>query len=336
MSSPQHSAPPARPRIRKAHSDEHEYSAPSAPSHSAAHDRSTYYEYIARHGDENRATGASAPHVGEAYSGGAPNSSGPHHSAPHSYAPHASGPHGAGGIGSPPHAGAPPVGTPHGGAAHSGSPHGPTAPGSPVAFGSPGAPASSSAPGAPVSFRLRGLLAGVVVLAVVVAVTIVLGAVFLGPDRGMQATDARSSAPSAGAGEASPDTASEATAGEQLTAEVDEGTRIAQDRLAEQWVVQLSAKKPGLEADGKTWAEEDILAEYTENQRRHPEAILLWSGDWTSFRLSDFWVTVLAEPYDTPEEALETCRDLGLDRDNCFAKKLSTSEGPDGTTLLND
>lgn len=336
MSSPQHSAPPARPRIRKAHSDEHEYSVPSAPSHSAAHDRSTYYEYIARQGGENRATGASAPHVGEAYSGGAPNSSAPHHSAPHSYAPHASGPHGAGGIGSPPHAGAPPVGTPHGGAAHSGSPHGPTAPGSPVAFGSPGAPASSSAPGAPVSFRLRGLLAGVVVLAVVVAVTIVLGAVFLGPDRGMQATDARSSAPSAGAGEASPDTASEATAGEQLTAEVDEGTRIAQDRLAEQWVVQLSAKKPGLEANGKTWAEEDILAEYTENQRRHPEAILLWSGDWTSFRLSDFWVTVLAEPYDTPEEALETCRDLGLDRDNCFAKKLSTSEGPDGTTLLND
>lgn len=331
MSSPQHSAPPARPRIRKAHSDEHEYSAPSAPSHSAAHDRSTYYEYIARHGGENRATGTSAPHVGEADSGGAPNSS-----APHSYAPHASGPHGAGGIGSPPHAGGPPVGTPHGGAAHSGSPHGPTAPGSPVAFGSPGAPASSSAPGASVPFRLRGLLAGVVVLTVVIAVTIVLGAVFLGPDRGMQASDAPSSAPSAGAGEASPDPASEATAGEQLTAGVDEGTRIAQDRLAEQWVVQLSAKKPGLEADGKTWAEEDILAEYTENQRRHPEAILLWSGDWTSFRLSDFWVTVLAEPYDTPEEALETCRDLGLDRDNCFAKKLSTSEGPDGTTLLND
>jgi hypothetical protein len=174
------------------------------------------------------------------------------------------------------------------------------------------------------------------VLAVVVAVTIVLGAVFLGPDRGMQATDAQSSAPSAGSGEASPDTASEATAGEQLTAEVDEGTLIAQDRLAEQWVVQLSAKKPGLEANGRTWAEEDILAEYTENQRRHPEAILLWSGDWTSFRLSDFWVTVLAEPYDTPEEALETCRNLGLDRDNCFAKKLSTSEGPDGTRLLND
>ena len=331
MSSPQHSAPPSRPRIRKAHSDAHDYSTPGGPSYapngpppqSAAHDRSTYYEYIARHGGENRTPGVSAPAVGSpdsahADSGSAPNSSTPYGSAQQGSAPQGSGPHGAGAVGS-----APPGGTPNGGAPHGG---GPAAPGS---------------PGAPAPFRLRGLLVGIVVLAVVVTVTIVLGAVFLGPDRGMQATDApssdaQSSAPTTGTGESSPDATSQATAGEQLTAEVDEGTQIAQDRLAEQWVVQLSAKKPGLEANGKTWAEEDILAEFTENQRRHPEAILLWSGDWSSCRLDDFWVTVLAEPYDTPEEALETCRNLGLDRDNCFAKKLSTSEGPDGTTLLND
>ena len=175
----------------------------------------------------------------------------------------------------------------------------------------------------------------------VIALGISLGFTFLGPDRGIQATDiespSSSSAPDSPApGDSTEDGEAPATAGEQLDAHVTDGTRIAEEQLSDQWVVQLSAKKPGLEADERTWDEEAILQEFEENQRRHPEAVMLWSGDWSSFRLADFWVTVLAEPYDSPDEALATCTNLGLDRDNCFAKKLSKSEGPEGTTALND
>lgn len=39
--------------------------------------------------------------------------------------------------------------------------------------------------------------------------------------------------------------------------------------------------------------------------------------------------------YEDPQEALAHCRELGIDRDHCFAKKLSTTEGPDEATKLN-
>ena len=326
MSSPQRPGAPSRPRIRRAHSDQQEFAQQgvtqwespdsdpaAAASRSATHDRSTYYEYIAQH------------------TGGTPSVPGqpsvPGHTTGTPGAPGAPAVHGApaahGGPGVPNGAGSPAV--PDG----AGSP---SLPGGPSSGGMPTPPHGY----APAPFRWRGLVAGLVAIAVIVGVLIVLGVVLLGPDRGIQSTDDQTPGPSPSASQAVPDSSVEETAGEQLAAQTDEGTAIAQEQLAEQWVVQLSAKKPGLEANGRTWAEEDILEEFTENQRRHPAAILLWSGDWSSFRLDDFWVTVLAEPYDNPEAALETCRHLGLDRDNCFAKKLSTSEGPDGTTKLND
>lgn len=198
----------------------------------------------------------------------------------------------------------------------------------------PGRRGGPGRPGGP--RRWRAALVGGAAVALIVAVAIVLGVVLLGPDRGTRAEDIASSTDSPAPTGPSQSADVDTTAGEQLSAHVEEGTRIAQERLAEKWVVQLSAKKPGLEANGKTWAEEEILAEFEANRARSPEAILLWSSDWSSFRLGEFWVTVLAEPYDTPEEALLTCRNLGLDRDNCFAKKLSTTEGPDDTTRLND
>ena len=63
--------------------------------------------------------------------------------------------------------------------------------------------------------------------------------------------------------------------------------------------------------------------------------MLLWSGDWSTFRFNDYWITILGEAYDDPDEALAQCRALEIDRDHCFAKKLSTTEGPDESTKLN-
>ena len=325
----------------------------SSPSGaSAADDRSTYYEYIARHSGEFPAhpgPGAGHPKSGAGHAQGSPHA-GPHSAlaeAPAGYPPappQPSAPPFATGPGSPLHAhqgtngSSDPTGSPHPAAAGRGTGSGPAS-GAGAAAAPSGAPAAGDGRTRP-RRRWVALVVGTVALLAVVALGITLGFVFLGPDRGVQATDIETPTadPTDRATGSTPEDSEGAPppAEDQLNEHVADGTRIAHEQLEGQWVVQLSAKKDGLEANGRTWDDEAILEEFEENQRRHPDAVLLWSGDWSSFRLSDFWVTVLAEPYDDPADALATCRNLGLDRDNCFAKKLSTSEGPDGTTELND
>lgn len=299
-------------------------SAPAVGS-SAEHDRSTYYEYIARHSAELPAQPghAHSPHT---------NGPGPGHAHDaRAQAPAAEAPvtHGA----VPPRPMSPPSAIPS--FAASG------AAGGAGSAGGAGVARSSVAPRGDDGGRRRRTGPVVIGTIAVIALGIGLGFTFLGPDRGIQATDIETPRSASDPDSPAPDDSADAgeapaTPAEQLETHVTDGTRIAEEQLTDQWVVQLSAKKPGLEANERTWDEEAILEEFEENQRRHPEAVLLWSGDWSSFRLADFWVTVLAEPYDDPDEALATCTNLGLDRDNCFAKKLSKSEGPDGTTELND
>lgn len=122
---------------------------------------------------------------------------------------------------------------------------------------------------------------------------------------------------------------------EELQKAADDGTEQALAELDEHWVVQLSAKREGLEAEGKTWSDADMLAELAENERRYGDVILIRSSEFSTFDDDSYLVTVLAEPYDTSDEALEKCRDFGLDRDHCLAKKLSQTDGPEGATKLN-
>lgn len=309
---------------------------------SAAHDRSTYYEYIARHSAELPAQRGESPAEHRSAPGSHTNGSGHAQGVPAQGVPAqpaaAEAAPASGAV--PPRPTSPPYAIPP-----SATPPPAALPSS--ASGAAGAAGAATISGAPQGDdsgqrrRTGRVIIGTIAVLAVIALGISLGFTFLGPDRGIQATDiespSSSSAPDSPApGDSTEDGEAPATAGEQLDAHVTDGTRIAEEQLSDQWVVQLSAKKPGLEADERTWDEEAILQEFEENQRRHPEAVMLWSGDWSSFRLADFWVTVLAEPYDSPDEALATCTNLGLDRDNCFAKKLSKSEGPEGTTALND
>ena len=102
------------------------------------------------------------------------------------------------------------------------------------------------------------------------------------------------------------------------------------------WVPQLSSKKLGLEAEGKTWKEKDILAEYQEMKEEFPRVQLVWSGDFKSFKENNFWVTIVGIGYDDPEQALSWCSSHGLGADACYAKQLNTSGGTEGTTRLQD
>ncbi|MFT3661046.1 MAG: hypothetical protein QM809_06505 [Gordonia sp. (in: high G+C Gram-positive bacteria)] len=145
------------------------------------------------------------------------------------------------------------------------------------------------------------------------------------------------------------DTAGPAQSGSTQAAEtatetetVDPATRLRQivqqdageltGSLNNRWTAQLSAKRPGIFADGKNWSEADILAEHEEFRARFPQSRLLNSSDWTVFTHSDWWVTVMAGGFSDPDSANTWCRTNGFDRDHCFAKLISTTGSSDQST----
>jgi hypothetical protein len=113
---------------------------------------------------------------------------------------------------------------------------------------------------------------------------------------------------------------------------------VARDRTASQalvgyWVPQLSAKKLGLVVSGVRYGYAEILADFQQLRARYPDALLLWSGDFTSFKYPDYWVTVVPETYTDGESANSWCEAAGIGPDDCFAKRLSHTDPYRGNTL---
>ena len=96
---------------------------------------------------------------------------------------------------------------------------------------------------------------------------------------------------------------------------------------------QLSSKRPGTVASGRTYDAAAILAEHEQLRARHPQARLLWSGDWPVFGSDDYWVTVLATPSSSAGGANSWCDRQGFGADDCFAKWLARSGGSEGTAV---
>lgn len=110
-------------------------------------------------------------------------------------------------------------------------------------------------------------------------------------------------------------------------------TATMRSSLQGKWLPQISSKQVGLVADGIRWTNTEILREFLDNKARHPEAMLLWSGDWSSFDLSDFWVTVVGTPKSSGESALAWCVSNGLNQEHCLAKIVTNTGGSKGTTM---
>lgn len=102
--------------------------------------------------------------------------------------------------------------------------------------------------------------------------------------------------------------------------------------LSDRWEPQLSSKRAGLVAEGTTWSAADIVREHLQLRQRFPNARLVWSGDWPVFSDPDWWITVAGVPFGSGEDADGWCASQGFDPDHCFAKILSHTMGPDGTT----
>lgn len=247
----------------------------------------------------------------------------------------------------PPH----PQGTqahPVGGQAHAaGMPPQPGQPAhqQPFAYG----PGPYQPAGQPAQKKRGGLIALLAVVVIVLAVGIGWGAAtFFSQDSDDPATVASTDEPTNADSEDGSSAASEAPAPTETASALPDDPKKALEQLADsdgqaakseldgRWVPQLSSKKVGLEAEGKTWDEEAILEEFEGLREEFPRVKLLWSGDFDSFKEDDFWVTVVGIGYDDPDDALSWCSSHGLGPDSCYAKQLNTSGGHDGTTRLQD
>lgn len=156
-------------------------------------------------------------------------------------------------------------------------------------------------------------------------------------DRGSQSNDrARLSDAVAGGTASGP----AAAPGVDTAASVDDALRrqANSDRafilanLNNRWVAQLSSKRPGLVADGKTWSNQDILDEFLALRLRFNDVRLLWSDEWPVFNYRGWWVTVAAATFAGPEAATAWCPQQGFDPDHCFGKFISTTAGPENST----
>ncbi len=110
--------------------------------------------------------------------------------------------------------------------------------------------------------------------------------------------------------------------------------RPAVEALADQWVPQLSAKRPGLVANGITYNYVEILRDFRTIHARYPDALLLFSGEYSSFKYGNFWITVVPLPQFDGESANAWCDSEGIGPDDCYAKMISHTVGYDGATLL--
>lgn len=128
-------------------------------------------------------------------------------------------------------------------------------------------------------------------------------------------------------------TTSPADPASALSAQV-ESDRAAAQNLVGRWVPQLSSKAVGMDVDGVHYDEAAILQDFRTLAGRYPGAVLVRSSDYSSFKRGGLWVVLADAPYDDAAAANAWCDDHGIARDGCYAKRLSTTDGPAGNTVL--
>jgi len=113
-----------------------------------------------------------------------------------------------------------------------------------------------------------------------------------------------------------------------------ENDRSQVEALTGYWVPQLSSKRLGLVANGTTYDYQTIWADFMSLQESYPGALLLWSGDYSGFRLTNFWVTISPQSHDSGEAANGWCDSAGIGKDDCYAKRITHTDGYAESTLL--
>ena len=105
--------------------------------------------------------------------------------------------------------------------------------------------------------------------------------------------------------------------------------------VVDRWIPQLSSKHataPWTDdpEDNVVYDPSQILQEH-QRLRQQYGAVLLWSGDWTVYDHSDYWVSVVPTTYPDSDSVLNWCRSVGRDADHCSAQIVSKTLSSDGT-----
>lgn len=100
----------------------------------------------------------------------------------------------------------------------------------------------------------------------------------------------------------------------------------AATKLIDTWIPQLAAVGAG---DGGDADWNKALTRYQKLKDRHPDVLLLDTGEWpSSYVKAGMYAVVVPYPSDTSGPALEWCVEQGLSQTDCAAKRLEVSGDP--------
>ena len=121
-------------------------------------------------------------------------------------------------------------------------------------------------------------------------------------------------------------------AGDALQWQAKHDRSAVMSKFLGKWTPQLSSKQVGLVADGQTWTNRSILAEFLKTRQANPNAVIVNTSEWSVFDVGGWWVTLSGELYATADEANAWCDAQGYDSDHCLAKRIESNGTSQGTT----
>lgn len=87
---------------------------------------------------------------------------------------------------------------------------------------------------------------------------------------------------------------------------------VLRDAAFNRWVPQVSSKRAGLVVDGRTFTNADVLRDHLDFRQRFDTARLLYSGQWSTFNDTDWWVTVVGSVVVLPAGRQRLVRSAGF------------------------
>ena len=126
----------------------------------------------------------------------------------------------------------------------------------------------------------------------------------------------------------------EQAAGDAIGWQVKHDYPIVMNSMRGKWTPQLSSKQVGLVAEGQTWTNRSILAEFLRTRQANPKAVIIDTSQWPVYDVGGWWVTLSGELYDDADQANAWCDAQGYDSDHCLAKRIESNGTSQGTTKL--
>ena len=124
----------------------------------------------------------------------------------------------------------------------------------------------------------------------------------------------------------------EQAAGDAIGWQVKHDYPIVMNSMRGKWTPQLSSKQVGLVAEGQTWTNRSILAEFLRTRQANPKAVIIDTSQWPVYDVGGWWVTLSGELYDDADQANAWCDAQGYDSDHCLAKRIESNGTSQGTT----